>query len=133
MPEPPAAIAERFDFERWSGTNALGRGLFVQNYRIPPPGPGWELARAWNVPATEDNPPALQTIWRDVTAAQPDALLRIDVYECASRPAAHQLMVRLLGEHQVANVSPVAQGEIGDVHALGGDGSTAVFARGNLV
>jgi hypothetical protein len=133
MPELSAAIAERFDFDRWSGTNALGRGLFVRNYRIPPPAPGWELARAWNVPALEDMPPALQTVWRDPSAAQPDALVRIDVYECASRPAAHALMVRLLGEHQVANVSPVTQGELGDVHASGGDGATAVFARGNLV
>lgn len=130
--ESLAAIFQRFDFDRWKGTNALGRGLYVRNYRIPAPAPGWDLVRAWTVPSVEGSPPALQTIWRN-PAAGPDALLRVDMYECASRVAAHEFMVRLLAEHQVGGVSRVAQGGIGDVHATAGAGATAVFARGNLV
>lgn len=131
-PDSFDAIARRFDFDRWLGANALGRGLFVRNYRIPPPAPGWELVRQWAVPAVEDMPPALQTLWRN-PASGPDALLRIDVYECPSREAAHRHMLRLLGEHQVEGPDAVEQGTVGDVHAVAGEGNTAVFARGNLV
>ncbi len=131
-PEAFAVAAQRFDFERWAGGNALGRGLFVRNYRIPLLRSGWELVRAWSVPATESSPPAMQTLWRN-PAAGPEALLRVDVYECASRLAAHEQMLHLLGQNQMDNVTPVSEGEIGDVHATTTNGEMAVFARGNLV
>jgi hypothetical protein len=131
-PEMLDAIARRFQFERWAGVNTLGRELYVRNYRIPPPAPGWELVRAWNVPPLEDSPPALQTIWSSPSAGA-EALLRVDVYECASREAAHRHMLRLLGDHEVEGAGEVTADDLGDVFSTTRRGETAVFARGNLV
>jgi len=127
--EAEEAVKRRFRFEEWAGTNVLGRGLFVQNYHLPSL-EGWRLASA--VPVDFPNyPPSLQTIWVDESGIS-EAVMRIDVYECASRLAAHEFLIHLLGEIQSAMHDTVDRGNLGDLTFIVRGGQAVMFTRANL-
>jgi hypothetical protein len=57
----------------------------------------------------------------------------MDAYECLSRPKAHELLLRLLGEFQLPMASLEQRDEFGDVAFAAPNGEVILFARANLV
>lgn len=123
-------VGRRFDFNAWRGINRLDRDISVRKIAIPrdllaglesahvreiDPGDGSRLLRAsWPVPGRES------------------ALLVMDLRECASRNAAHQVLLELLANMQAPDVVRLGDDAPGDV-AFARDSNTAiVFARGNI-
>lgn len=124
------AVRQRFDFAAWRGTNRLDRELSVRNIALPKnlvagldparireidPGDGSRLLRvSWPVPG------------------QAAALLVMDIRECESRDAAHEVLLELLANMQAPDVKRLEDNAPGDV-AFARDSTTAVvFARGNI-
>jgi hypothetical protein len=125
-------LRRRYGYDEWLGRNRLSESLTVWQFVLGGNElPGWQpqliqpLGAGWW-------PPAMQSTWRRQDTAG-EALVTVDTYECASREAAHQFLVRLLGEFQsplVARQEPPASGDV----AFAGPGEGGiVFATGNLV
>lgn len=75
-------------------------------------------------------PAVSQCPWR--SAAHPGVLLKADLFECASRGQAGEILLRLLGEFESPLMAPKRQAP-GDI-AFGGRGDgLLLFTRGNLV
>jgi hypothetical protein len=127
-----AQAKKRFDFDAWRGTNTLQRNLFI--WRVAVAGyslPRWTPVRVRPV-VVPGVPPHVQSIWRrDQGGAA--TLLRIDLYECDSRLAAHEFLVQLVASF----MSPLAQRltavRIGDVAFAGPPNPWMAFARANVV
>jgi hypothetical protein len=62
-----------------------------------------------------------------------DALVRVDVWECESASAAHELLIRLLADYQSPLVDRREDVELGDVMFAPPGAAAVLFARGNLV
>jgi hypothetical protein len=149
------AVKRESGFESWRDRNTLGEGLFVWRYtlrgnEIPggtiyldqhvempaPPIPEAALAAA---APEEGAPPTVaspvlrltQSLW--LLSDRPEGpALRLDLYECASRAAAHEMLLHLLAEIQTTPPHRREDLEIGDV-AFAAAGETALlFARANL-
>lgn len=125
-------VKDSFAYERWRGRNTLDEGLFVRGYAIRPDLlPGWRLHR--QVPLSEDGPVrATRSIWMR-EPADPDALLRVEVYECESRAEAQELAVQLLANFQSPFVALREDLRLGDAAFMSRDQGAVVFARANLV
>ena len=76
-------------------------------------------------------PRSTHSIWQR-REGDPDALLRIDVYECDSRDDAHQFLLRLLGEIETPLVQLRDELEVGDVAFADLQDAVILFARANL-
>jgi hypothetical protein len=142
-----ATIRQRFDAGAWQPAIESRPVLFVLNFsarRVAVP--GWTCERYRTVAdyrvglppelAPEPDyapwtPPAVvtQAFWRN---AADRALLKTDLFECASRDAAHETLVRLLGELESPLVARKTDGA-GDVSFGGRGDGFLLFARGNLV
>lgn len=124
-------IKKKYDFTAWKGINRLDRELSVRNISLPKdliagldharireidPGDGSRLLRmSWSVPGHKA------------------ALLVMDIRECESRDAAHQVLLELLTNMQAPDIQRLGEDAPGDV-AFSRDSATAlVFARGNIV
>ena len=124
------AVSQRFDFADWKGINRLDRELSLRNITLPKdlvsgldparireidPGDGSRLLRvSWPIPGQEA------------------AVLVMDIRECESREAAHQVLLELLANMQAPDVKRLVDNAPGDI-AFGRDSTTAVvFARGNI-
>jgi hypothetical protein len=136
------AVKRESGFEDWRDRNTLGEGLFVWRYALcghEVPGGSVYLDQRVEVPAppSSENLAAarvlrlIQSLWRLSDRPEGPAL-RLDLYECASRAAAHEMLLHLLAQVQIAPLSRREELEIGDV-AFAAAGETAlVFARANL-
>jgi hypothetical protein len=126
------SIKTAHGFEEWAGRTTLPVNLFIRHFFISESIlEGWRLLRATPI-QIPGSPQLVQSLW--VPEAGPaEALLRLDVYECDSRRAAHELLIRLIGEFQSSVVTRRDEVGIGDVNftPLGEGG--VVFSRGNLV
>ena len=117
------------EYERWRGRNRLPENLFV--WRLLLEGselPGWRTRRVQPITAPR-MPRSTHSIWQR-REGDPDALLRIDVYECDSRDDA-QFLLRLLGEIETPLVQLRDELEVGDV-AFADPQDAVIFARANL-
>lgn len=123
-------LKERYRFDEWKdGGRAAGAAaelaqpLSFRGDEFP----GRQLARQARRPTdTPGGRSLVRTTWQ---GAHHDELLGIDVIDCDSPAAARETLLRLLGEFQGPQLTPVTG--IGDV-AFGTPGETAiVFARGN--
>ena len=154
-----SSLKRRYDFAAWEHARRLDAELHVWRFAMAGGElPGLELAR---IDAAEPAPPSMavplqvaerrtrtrdakppppasqpeprlsKSFWRPVGA--PQALINIDVYECASRPAAHELLLQVLGGFQTTQLVRRDDLGIGDVAFGMPTGTTLVFARGNLV
>lgn len=143
-------LKKHYAFEEWFGRNTLDENLLVWKFF---PGeseiPGWVPQRVQLIvapaPASEDGPaddamkesssprPSLvQSLWQSGGAGDEEALLRVDSFECASREAAQEYLLRALGEFQSPDL--VETSDVGgDVAFTFGGGASVLFARGNMV
>ena len=119
------ALKERYGFREWAGQStgpgdrALRNVVFTGNEL-----PGLRLDRVDRREAAE--PPRLTTFWR-----RGDAVVRVDVFECASRDAAHEYLIDALNEFESAGIGRRTDLNVGEVAF--GTPSVVLFARGNLV
>jgi hypothetical protein len=121
------ALKERHRFGEWAGkSNAPGdrivRGLSMTGEELP----GLRLDRIDRRADTQ--PPRLTSFWR---RAGTQAVVRIDIFECASVTDAHEYLIDALNEFESAAIVRRTDVTIGDV-AFGTD-SVVLFARGNVV
>jgi hypothetical protein len=150
-------LKRRFDFDAWAGRNRLEWDLHVWKFRFRGDElPGFELLRVdRSVPDKErPAPPLLQcrpahretvaereeaadwpvqvkSFWRSRDCAE--ALLNVDVHECASRAAAHVFLLRILGTFESVHLARCDDPDVGDV-AFAMPGMTMIAsARGNIV
>lgn len=128
-------LKRRFDFASWRGINNLRQDVLLWRYRPR----GTEL-EGWEIGASREiNPPRaprfLPSMWRRPgrTGGFRSEALRLDTYECASRDAAHETVIRLLGEFSAPVVHRITDAGFGDVTFAGGNLSALLFARANLV
>lgn len=108
------------------------RSLFVEGYTAPPDAlPGWRLAR-WRRLPSRAGTVHRDALWQDA-GGDPETALRLEVYECPSREAAHELVIELLANFQSPLIERRQEPPVGDV-AFAAPGDTALlFARGNVV
>ena len=121
-------LRERYAFDEWRGARASDECLLVWRFRLSGLElPGWVAHRIQTLrPA--GMPPATVSLWQDARETH-DALLSVAVFECDSREAAHEQMLRLLGE--LEGVGLERRDGPGDVAFGSGDG-VLLFARGNM-
>ena len=125
-------LKERYRFDEWKGDSAAAaiertQALSLSGNEFP----GWQLARQARQTADVSGVRSvIRSTWQRVGANQ-EELLGVDVAECDSPAAARETLLRVLGEFQGPQLTPV--NGIGDV-AFGTPGETAiVFARGNVM
>ena len=121
------ALKERHRFREWAGKSATTDDRGVRKLAFTGEElPGFRLDRTER---REDvQPPRLTTFWR---RASTQAVVRVDVFECASVNAAHEYLIDALNEFESAGIGRRTDAAFGDV-TFGTD-SVALFARANLV
>jgi hypothetical protein len=127
-----AQAKKRFDFDAWRGVNTLQRNLFI--WKVALAGyslPRWTPVRVRPI-AVPGVPPYVQSVWRR-TQGGTETLLRMDLYECASRVAAHEFLVQLVANFESPIVERRTAVRIGDVAFAGPPYPWLAFARANLV
>ena len=121
------ALKERHRFREWAGKSATPLDRAVRKFAFTGDElPGLRLDRVDR--REEAQPPRLTAFWR---RAATQAVVRIDVFECASVNAAHEYLIDALNEFESAGIGRRTDLTLGDV-AFGTD-SVALFARANLV
>ena len=141
-------LKQRYAYDAWRDRNTLDENLFVWGFFLSGNEcPGWQPHRIRRIEATtpaaleaardsglaaRESPVAFQSLWKRPEGGT-EALLNVNIFECASRTAAHEFLVRLLGEFQSPLIARLEQIPVGDV-AFGGPGDAVLlFARANLV
>lgn len=121
------ALKERHHFREWAGKSTVPGDRAVRNFTFMGNElPGFRLDRVDRREAAQ--PPRLTAFWR---RGETQAVVRVDVFECASSEAAHEYLIDALNEFESAGIGRRTDMNFGDV-AFGTD-SVALFARGNLV
>jgi hypothetical protein len=144
------SLKRRHGYHAWRERNTLGEDLFVWRFFLSGHElSGWEAAR---VRVIEPEPPpeaepgvraslgplagqwprVVTAIWRRADH-HPDVLVQVDAFECASQAAAHEFLVRALGEFQSPDITRQETGGPGDVAFTGERAAVVLFARANLV
>lgn len=115
-------------YETWVDRSPLPESLHILGFFLTSDDmPGWQRNRRELFESEQVR--RTQSIWS--RREHVDELLRVDLLECPSRTAAHELLLDTIGEFQSAAVSRQEVG-LGDV-AFGNGEFALVFARGNLV
>jgi len=125
-------LKRRYDYDSWHGTRSLPMNVLFWRYRLR----GTELP-GWNVHTTRAVTLAplgrfLPSVWQPHGGRRGNAL-RVDGYECGSREAAHERLVRVLGEFTAPIMQRRTDVALGDVHFADGNGDAVLFSRANLV
>jgi hypothetical protein len=126
--EAMARLSKAYSFAGWSeperGASVFVSGLFLSGWELP----GWRLAKAHRTQA--DGPAAVLALWGQSEGAE-GAMVRVDLLETASRKAARQELLRVLGEFQ----APILErsGGVGEVQFGDREGRVVLFLRGNVV
>jgi hypothetical protein len=142
-------LARHHDLESWHGRNRLSENLCAWRYFLSEDAlPAWRPHRNQHIEAPRvpvlptsatraglTQPPWLRTVQSVWTSGEGtrEAILNIDVYECSSRAAAQEYLVRMLGEFESPLVSYDENSAIGDVVFTGPGNSAILVARANLV
>jgi len=121
-------LRERYAFDEWRGTRVSDECVLVWRFQLSGLElPGWVAHRIQTLrPA--GMPPATLSLWQDSRETR-DTLLSVAFFECDSREAAHEQVLRLLGE--LEGVDLERRDWPGDVAFGSGDG-VLLFARGNM-
>lgn len=125
-------LKRRHEFEGWRGRNTMAENLLVWRFFLS--GSefiGWEPLRIQSA-GTPGGQPGFQSTWKR-PGGGPDALLRLDVFECNSRLAAHEFLIQVLGEFESPLLARDGKTDVGDVAFGIPGGRSIVFARANLV
>jgi hypothetical protein len=119
-------LEQRYDVESWFGHSESGGNVKAFAFT------GLELG-GWSLVRTElrvADHAAVHSMWRHDEAA--DALLAIDVFECASVPAAHDRLLEILATMQSNELELRVGPAPGDI-AFGLRDTMLLFARANVV
>ena len=142
-------LTERYDFDAWRGRNTLDENLFIWQFFLSknqfptwspprirmlaaPPTPATAPRVSDGAVAQENQPRLIQSVWKRASGAT-DLLLNVDTYECASRMAAHEVLLSLLGQFQSPLVLREREMAVGDVVFSHPGHAVVLFARANLV
>lgn len=121
-------LRERYAFDEWRGARTSDECVLVWRFQLSGLElPGWVAHRIQTLRPT-GMPPATLSLWQDSRETR-DTLLSIALFECASREAAHEQMLRLLGE--LEGVGLERRDGPGDI-AFGSADGVLLFARGNM-
>jgi hypothetical protein len=122
-----AALKRVHAFDEWAGKSALPPERTLRRFTFAGDElPGLRLERVDRRDALE--PPRLSVFWRRV---ETQAVVRTDLFDCASVQAAHEYLIDALDEFESGAIRRRTDANFGDV-AFGTD-SVALFARANLV
>ncbi len=125
-------LKQHHGYEEWCGTNTLGENLFIWKLFLSGNEfPGWQAYRIRPV-EVPGWPPSTQSVWQRPGGGR-DQRFRVDLFECASRIAAHEFLVERLGEFQTTLVARQEQAAVGDVAFAVPEDKDILFARGNVV
>ena len=134
----------RYNFDEWRDRNRLDENLFIwrflfkgdefpdwqpQQIRELGPPPGGERLLSMEADIGEA-PRLIQSIWRP-SKGRAGAAFSIDSYECASRAASHELLIRILAEFQSPLIARQPEAEVGDVTFVHPGNNIILFARAN--
>ena len=120
-------LKERHRFREWAGKSSVPADRNVQGLSLTGEEvPGFRLERSDR--RVDTQPPRLTSLWR---RAANQAVVRVDLFECASVADAHEYLIDALNEFESAAIVRRTDVAIGDV-AFGTD-SVVLFARANLV
>jgi hypothetical protein len=123
-----AFLQRQYRFSQWRGTNRLTENLFIWRFfLIGTELPDWRPERVRTI-AVDGSPPLLRSVWRGTS----EATVSLEVFECASRLAAHDQVLELLGTIQSTEVRQDEAGRFGDVAFATPTDTLALFARANL-
>ncbi len=146
-------VKRRLRYGEWRGRNRLGQTLCVCNWTVKKgDAQDWTICkqlRAARLGAQGDlgrqmvqarglerdatpmiSPRMVRTLCTNVSV--PNAMVRIDLFECASRDEAHESLVRIVSDFESPLVEEL-KGPIGDVAFAGRGTGLILFARANLV
>lgn len=136
----------RFKFDEWRDRNTLNENLFIWRFFFRGDEfPNWQPHQIRELappPARQgmhtlqqsvaEAPRLVHSVWRP-SSGNPNVAFSVDSYECASRAAAHELLVRFLGEFQSPLVARQTEPAIGDVAFVHPGNAIILFARANHV
>jgi hypothetical protein len=121
------ALKQRHRYNDWAGKSTAPRDRGALKFTFSGDElPGLRLERVDR--RDRDQPPRLTVFSR---RGDTPAVVRIDVFECASTDAAHEYLIDALNEFESAGIGRRSDATFGDV-AFGTD-SVALFSRANLV
>lgn len=125
-------LKRRYHFADWQGINTLPLHLLLWRYRLRGTElPGWQV-RSARLLALSQAVRLQPTLWQRPFAGRSDPL-RVDAYEYSWRDAAHEGLLRLLGEFTRPDLSRIVDAELGDIGFASPDARAVLFARANLV
>jgi hypothetical protein len=122
-----------FEADSWRELKLLTEDLFISELNFQS-----NLLAGWNLQRIEKTEPtqlprAIKSIWQP-SYSQSETLLRLDSFECASLPAAHDLLLEILTQFQSRELSRrEAKGRFGDIVFASHDNTQILFARANLI
>lgn len=131
--QPLDYLKKLYEYEAWRGRNTLEERLFIwQFYLSGREIPDWQARHVQALPAMKGFPPMIQSAWQP-GSGKAETLLTVDVFECNSLAAAHEFLLKILGQFQGPALTRRTRGDTGDV-AFSTPGDTLIlFARANLV
>lgn len=122
-----------YQFEKWKGRKKEVGSLFFWNFFLS----GSEFPTLWTIHSNKPVrvkgwPPFIRSIWKSAKKDE-KVLLRLDVFECSSLNAAHDFLLRHLGEFNLPIMEYQEEFPLGDVAFSSPEGRHIIFSRGNLV
>lgn len=125
--QPPNSTLVRSVWERREGQPEVVQRMQRVKLQAPSPDSGTESSSTAHTTYSS----LIKSLWK-----RPDetrrVLINVNIHECTSRKAAHELLLQLLAQFQLPNVRR-REGNVGDVAFSGPDELFILFARGNLV
>lgn len=145
-PEQFRGLKERYNFDEWRDSNTLDQNLFIWHFFLRGDEfPNWQphqIRELGPLPAGErtrslggdigEAPRLIQSVWRPSTGSAGVAF-SLDSYECSSRSAAHELLIRILSNFQSPLVARQPKPTVGDVTFVHPGNGIILFARANHV
>jgi len=123
-------LRERFGFDEWKDANRLDHEVEFHDITVPAGVlPGLEAGRVRAIDPG-DGTRLLRASW--FAEDDRDAMIVMDIRECPSRAAAHEVLLELLANIQSPHVERLTGDAPGDVAFSPGNSAALIFARGNV-
>lgn len=127
-----AHLKKYYKYQQWRGRNTLAENLFIWKFFLSGNEfPNWH-AHKIKTKQIKDWPSSIKSIWQS-DRDKNERLLRVDVFECISRDAAHNFLLSLLGEFQSPLILTAGELGIGDISFTVQNGTSILAARANIV
>jgi hypothetical protein len=124
-----AFLDKRYDADRWRDTSRLTENLFLWRFFLTGRElPGWQMEKTRSI-AVAGTPALTRSLWR---RGESEETISVEVFECASRLAAHRNVIDVLGTIQSTAIQR-DEGDLGDVAFVTPPRTLVLFARANAV